>query len=71
MPIWIGILGLVSCFIYLVAQAELFSTVIPEFPVWPLAGFLGSTLWLIWMIIIGSWLIAKSGKLNHTLRAFK
>ncbi|WP_221392622.1 DUF4386 domain-containing protein [Dyadobacter sp. NIV53] len=53
MPKWVNWLGYISSFIYLLAQAELFATVIPEFPVWDLAGFVGSTLWLIWLIIIG------------------
>lgn len=71
MPAWISILGLISSFIYLLAQAELFSTVIPEFPVWPMAGFLGSTLWLIWMIIVGIRFVARPGKLNNSLNTFK
>jgi len=50
---WVSWLGFISSFIYLLAQAELLSTVIPGFPVWNLAGFIGSTLWLIWLIIIG------------------
>ncbi|MGF2414160.1 DUF4386 domain-containing protein [Ferruginibacter sp.] len=52
-PKWINILGFVSAFIYLLAQAELFATVMPGFPVWDMAGFIGSTAWLIWLIIIG------------------
>ncbi len=52
-PKWIIWLGYVSSVIYLMAQAELFATVMPDFPVWDLAGFIGSTLWLIWLIIIG------------------
>ena len=52
-PKWIIWLGYISSAIYLLAQAELFKTVIPDFPVWDLAGFIGSTLWLIWLIIIG------------------
>jgi len=52
-PKWVSILGFVSSFIYLLAQAELFETVMPGFPVWDLAGFIGSTLWLIWLLIIG------------------
>jgi len=50
---WIGWLGIILSIIYLLAQAELFATVIPDFPVWDRAGFIGSTLWLIWLIIIG------------------
>lgn len=60
---WVGWLGLISSFIYLLAQAELFATVIPGFPVWSMAGFIGSTLWLIWLIIIG----IKFLKLNSRL----
>lgn len=52
-PKWIIWLGYISSAIYLLAQAELFKTVIPGFPVWDMAGFIGSTLWLIWLIIIG------------------
>jgi hypothetical protein len=52
-PRWISLLGYVSSFIYLLAQAELLATVIPGFPVWNMAGFIGSTLWLIWLLIVG------------------
>ena len=52
-PKWIIWLGYSSSIIYVFAQAELFATVMPGFPVWDLAGFLGSTLWLIWLIIVG------------------
>jgi len=52
-PKWISWLGIISSIIYLFAQAELFATVIHSFPVWSMAGFIGSTLWLIWLIIIG------------------
>jgi len=53
MPQWIIWFGYILAFVYLTAQAELFATVIPNFPVWDLAGLIGSTMWLIWMIIIG------------------
>lgn len=54
---WAKWLGLVSSFIYLLAQAELFAIVMPEFPVWDLAGFLGSTLWLLWLVVVGVFFI--------------
>jgi hypothetical protein len=56
-PKWVNILGIISAFIYLLAQAELFATVMPGFPVWDIAGFIGSTLWLIWLVILGIKLI--------------
>ncbi len=52
-PKWISWLGVTASIIYLMAQAELFATVIPDFPVWNMAGFIGSTLWLVWIVIIG------------------
>jgi len=57
LPHWVNWLGAVSAGIYLLAQAELFATVMPGFPVWEPAGFLGSTLWLIWLVIIGIYFI--------------
>ncbi|MFT3680205.1 MAG: DUF4386 domain-containing protein [Ferruginibacter sp.] len=52
-PKWLSMFGIISSFIYLLAQAELFATVIPGFPAWDMAGFIGSTLWLVWLIILG------------------
>lgn len=53
MPRWICCLGFASALIYFMGQAELLHTVIPGFPVWDMAGFIGSTLWLAWLTIIG------------------
>ncbi|MBE7170183.1 MAG: DUF4386 domain-containing protein [Williamsia sp.] len=52
-PRWLNLLGLVSALVYALAQAELLATVMPGFPVWSMAGFIGSTLWLIWLLVIG------------------
>lgn len=52
-PQWIHILGIISALIYLTAQTELLSTIMPGMPVWEMGGFIGSTLWLIWLIILG------------------
>lgn len=59
-PIWTTWLGYIASTIYLLAQAELFATVLPTFPVWDLAGFMGSTLWLLWLITIGISLIRNN-----------
>jgi len=53
-PKWVTWLAWISSAIYFCSQAELLATVIPGFPVWALAGFIGSTLWLIWLIIMGT-----------------
>jgi hypothetical protein len=52
-PKWIIWLGYISSAIYLLAQTELFATVMPQFPVIDIAGFLGSTLWIIWLVVVG------------------
>ncbi|MES1215990.1 MAG: DUF4386 domain-containing protein [Bacteroidota bacterium] len=56
---WVSWLGIIASVIYLLAQAELFATVIPGFPVWDMAGLIGSTLWLIWLIIVGVLFLRK------------
>ena len=48
-----AIFGVVTSAIYLLAQAELLATVIPGFPYIGIAGFLGSTLWLVWLVLLG------------------
>jgi hypothetical protein len=53
MKAWLGWFGIVSAIIYLFAQLELFATVVRGFPVIPIAGLLGSLLWLIWLILVG------------------
>ncbi|MBC7890764.1 MAG: DUF4386 domain-containing protein [Sphingobacteriaceae bacterium] len=52
-PAWVSGLGYFASGIYLLAQAELFATVLPGVPVWNLAGLLGSTLWLVWLVVVG------------------
>lgn len=62
-PRWVNVLAYVSSGIYLAAQAELFAIVIPGFPVCGPAGFIGSTLWLVWLIIVGLLLLRKKTEL--------
>lgn len=59
-PIWLATSGVFASVIYLCAQAELFATVIPGFPMWQWAGFIGSTLWLMWLIILAILFINNS-----------
>jgi len=59
-PDWVSYFAYVAAGIYLLGQAELFATVMPSFPVWDLAGFLGSTLWLIWLVILGIYYFRSS-----------
>lgn len=52
-PNWIIWLGYISSLIYLSAQTELFATVMPNIYVIDWGGFIGSSLWIIWLIVIG------------------
>ncbi len=54
---WVAWLGWIASAVYLLAQTELFATAIPDFPVIGWAGLTGSLLWLLWMIVIGVYLI--------------
>ena len=54
---WVAILGWVAAAIYLLAQTELLATAIPTFPVVDWAGLVGSLLWLVWMIVMGVYLV--------------
>ncbi len=54
---WVAWLGWIASTVYLLAQTELLATAIPVFPVIGWAGLSGSLLWLLWMVIIGVYLI--------------
>lgn len=60
MPKWVNVWGYITSLIYILGQGELLAMVIPSFPFWDFAGFLGSTLWLIWLIIVGIFFIKKN-----------
>ena len=60
---WLAWWGFIAAFIYFLAQAELLATVIPGFPAIDWAGFVGSTLWLFWIILVGVKFV-KAGKNN-------
>ncbi len=54
---WIAWLGWFASAVYILAQTELFATAIPTFPVVDWAGLYGSLLWLVWMIVLGVYLV--------------
>jgi len=59
---WIAWLGWIASAVYLLAQTELLATAIPDFPVIGWAGLTGSLLWLLWMIVIGVYLIKNKAE---------
>jgi len=54
---WVAWFGWFASAIYLLAQTELLATAIPDFPVIDWAGLYGSSLWLVWMLILGVYLV--------------
>ena len=59
---WVSWLGWIASAVYLLAQTELLATAIPDFPVFGWAGLSGSLLWLLWMIVIGVYLIKNKAE---------
>jgi len=53
LPRWVGWAGLVASVLYLCNQGDILATAVPGFPVFDLAGFIGSSLWAIWLIALG------------------
>ena len=60
LPRWLGIAGLVVSGLYLLNQGDILATAVPGFPVWDLAGLLGSTAWGLWVGALGVVLLWRS-----------
>jgi hypothetical protein len=61
LPRWLGVTGLAVSVVYLLNQGDILATAVPGFPVWDLAGFLGSTGWGLWVAALGVVLFRRSG----------
>lgn len=59
LPAAVGWLGLVASAVYLVNQGDILATAVPDVPVWEPAGFLGSTLWGLWIAALGITLLRR------------
>jgi hypothetical protein len=62
LPRWAGWLGLLASGLYLANQGDILATAVPGFPVWDLAGLLGSTLWAVWLLILGVLLLRRPAR---------
>ena len=61
LPRWLGVSGLAVSAVYLLNQGDILATAVPGFPVWDLAGLLGSTGWGLWIAALGVVLLRRSG----------
>jgi hypothetical protein len=64
---WLAWFGMVASLVYLLAQTELFATVIPNVPVASQAGLIGSLLWLAWLIATGVFLVRPNRERSVTI----
>jgi hypothetical protein len=53
LPRWLGLAGLAVSVLYLLNQGDILATAVAGFPVWDLAGLLGSTTWGLWVAALG------------------
>ena len=60
LPRWLGVTGLAVSAVYLLNQCDILATAVPGFPVWDLAGLLGSTGWGLWVAALGVVLLRRS-----------
>lgn len=60
LPRWLGAAGLLVSIIYLLNQGDILATAVPGFPVWDLAGLLGSTGWGLWVAALGVSILIRS-----------
>jgi hypothetical protein len=61
LPRWLGLAGLAVSAVYLLNQGDILATAVPGFPVWDLAGLLGSTGWGLWVATLGVRLLLHPG----------
>ncbi|TRW47100.1 DUF4386 domain-containing protein [Georgenia yuyongxinii] len=59
LPRWLGATGLVAGALYLTNQGDILATAVPGFPVWDLAGLIGSTAWGLWVATLGATLLLR------------
>jgi hypothetical protein len=59
LPRWLGVVGLLVSVLYLFNQGDILATALPGFPVFDLAGLIGSTGWGLWVAALGVVLLLR------------
>jgi hypothetical protein len=65
LPRWLGVAGLIISAVYLLNQGDILATAVPGFPVWDLAGLIGSTGWGLWVAALGISILVKPSISSH------
>ena len=66
LPRWIGIAGLIVSALYLFNQGDILATALPGFPVFDLAGLIGSSGWGLWIAALGVTLLLRPKVADQT-----
>ena len=59
LPRWLGVLGLLVSVLYLFNQGDILARALPGFPVFDLAGLIGSSGWGLWVAALGVTLMLR------------
>jgi hypothetical protein len=62
LPRWLGVTGLAVSAFYLLNQGDVLATAVPGFPIWDLAGLIGSTGWGVWVIALGATVLLRPAR---------
>jgi hypothetical protein len=62
LPRWLGAVGVLVSFVYLLNQGDILSTAVPGFPVFDLAGVIGSSGWALWLVALGVVLLIRPAR---------
>jgi len=69
LPRWLAVTGLIASLLYLLNQGDILATAVPDFPVWDLAGLLGSTGWGLWVAALGVAILRRPAQPNRPAAA--
>ncbi|MGM0930581.1 MAG: DUF4386 domain-containing protein [Actinomycetota bacterium] len=62
LPRWLGAAGLLVSIIYFLNQGDILATAVTGFPIWDMAGLLGSTGWGLWIAALGVSILIRSAR---------
>jgi len=68
LPRSLGVAGLAVSAVYLLNQGDVLATAVPGFPVWDLAGLLGSTGWGLWVAALGVTILLRPDSTSQASR---